>query len=33
MELCEKIRAMREINHWSQEKMAEKLDMSTKWIC
>lgn len=29
MELCEKIRAMREINHWSQEKMAEKLDMST----
>ncbi|EFL80902.1 helix-turn-helix domain-containing protein [Actinobacillus pleuropneumoniae] len=28
MKLYEKIRAMREINHWSQEKMAEKLAMS-----
>lgn len=29
MELHNKIRAMREINQWSQEEMAEKLAMST----
>lgn len=29
MELHDKIRTMREINHWSQEEMAEKLAMST----
>lgn len=29
MELHKKIRVMREINQWSQEKMAEKLTMST----
>ncbi|QPB41806.1 helix-turn-helix domain-containing protein [Rodentibacter haemolyticus] len=28
MEIHEKIRVMREINQWSQEEMAEKLDMS-----
>lgn len=28
MELHEKIRVMREINQWSQEDMAEKLEMS-----
>lgn len=29
MEIHDKIRIMREINQWSQEEMAEKLDMST----
>ncbi|OOF78835.1 transcriptional regulator [Rodentibacter caecimuris] len=28
MNIQEKIRAMREIKHWSQEEMAEKLEMS-----
>ncbi len=28
MEIHEKIRTMREINQWTQEEMAEKLDMS-----
>lgn len=29
MEIHDKIRVMREINQWSQEEMAEKLEMST----
>ena len=29
MEIHDKIRIMREINQWSQEEMAEKLEMST----
>ncbi len=28
MEVHEKIRLMRELNQWSQEEMAEKLEMS-----
>ena len=28
MELHEKIRLMRELNHWTQEELAEKLNIS-----
>ena len=29
MEIHDKIRVMREINQWTQEEMAEKLEMSS----
>ncbi|MDC2825117.1 helix-turn-helix transcriptional regulator [Rodentibacter pneumotropicus] len=29
MKTCEKIKIMREMNQWTQEEVAEKLDMST----